>query len=125
MTPLSLPCSVRYSTIFHTTMGIPFLLSPCCWSSRRLTPNTFGQVVSLCLFSESTAVFFMSSFNLTADLLCLKEQRGKKPKRALVTFAAEGCVVTKQAHPSKLAFMLQHNGLAPLSSNPQEKTSVK
>lgn len=52
-------------------------------------------------------------------LALLKGAEGKK--NALVTFAAEGCVVTKQAHPSKLAFMLQHKGLAPLSFNPQEK----
>lgn len=74
----SLPCWVRYSTIFHTTIGMPFLLSPCCWSSRRLTPNTFGRVASFCLFSGSEAIFFMSSFNLTAGLLCLKRHRKKK-----------------------------------------------
>lgn len=45
----------------------------------------------------------------------------KREKWALVTFAAEGCVVKTQAHPSKLAFMLQHKDLAPLHFNPQEK----
>lgn len=86
----SLPCRVKYSTISHTTAGIPFLTSPCCWSSWRLTPNTFRQDVPLGLPRGAAAILFISSFSRTADLLCLKEQR-KREQSVIVTMG--GCMV--------------------------------